>query len=72
MSIKRIQKRFDELAAMAKEIEQSKSTSTKEVPTRMQAMGQPTRYTQTTRYQIDTNTFQQWCGSVELLLFQVF
>ena len=70
--MKRIQKRFDQLSAVADEIVDSLKIGTVKVPSSIQYLDAPTSYYDAESYNLDTNKYHQWHSSVEALLVQVF
>ncbi len=71
----RIQNRFEQLAATAEEIEESKRSETIQVRSSVQPlhrMGTPPRMESRKTTPIDTEKFERWYTSVQNLLQQVF
>ncbi|MBA2116665.1 DUF4145 domain-containing protein [Bremerella alba] len=71
--MKRIQNRFNNLAAMAKQIESSRRIKTEQrTGGESWIRGQQPRTYTSTSYNMDWKGYRQWSASVELLLNQVF
>ncbi|WDI41813.1 DUF4145 domain-containing protein [Bremerella sp. P1] len=70
--IDRVKRRFEQLAATAEEIEDSKDFGSDSVPSNVQSLTGPTRMTTVRTYLIDLPKVLQWYSSVRTLLVQVF